>query len=182
MLTKSKGAAPAPATNPRVLAAEAFVADQRQRFAVIREWEKAKAALKKAQAEELNARLLVGETFFTERAKNQTEGSETAMVEGVWKLTWKQPYNYNVDEAALDAVKKALEQRKLDPDEFFRYKPALKMDAYRKADDETLLILADAVESKPGTPQLEIQYAKEKKPADKAGRKGAAKHVHNGGD
>lgn len=161
MPTKSKGAAPAP--------------EEKQRFAVIRDWEKAKAALKKAQAEELNARLLVGETFFTERAKNQTEGSETAMVEGVWKLTWKQPYNYNVDEAALDAVKKALLERKLDPDEFFRYKPALKMDAYRKADDETLLILADAVESKPGTPQLEITYAKEKGEAGKkAGRKGAA--------
>lgn len=147
----------------------------KQRFASIRDWEKKKAALKKAQAEELTARMLVGEEFFTARAKNQTEGSETATVEGVWKMTWKQPYNYTVDEVALEAVKKELLDNKIDPDTLFRYKPSLKMDAYREADETTLLILSQAVESKPGTPQLEITYAKAKGEAGKkAGRKGAA--------
>jgi hypothetical protein len=91
------------------------------------------------------------------------------LVEGTNKLesedgnaTVKQPYNYKLDETALDAVMPELGKLNEDlldvsgPDALIRYKPALNLERYRLLSEEEQEIFAQALTITPGLPSLEL--------------------------
>ena len=123
-------------------------------------WETKLAALKAAQAEEMNARLALAALIPAAH-----EGSNTLAVDDTLKIRVNVKVNYTIDEATLSAVLKEL------PADFetrvIRYKPDLRMAAYRALPQSEADIFAAAVTARPGTPSVEVIHPDAPKPTTK---------------
>lgn len=129
---------------------------------LVREWEDSKRRLADAQAHEMRCRLALAS-----KIANPREGVNDLVIDPTLTVKVKHVINRTVDPAAVEHVK--LELPEPYRSQLFPYKPGLDMTLYRKLTDAQLLIVSDAVVSKPGVPQIEVVRVSPDKP--KRGRR-----------
>lgn len=116
---------------------------------LVREWEDAKRRLADAQAHEMRCRLALAVQI-----TNPREGTNNLNISEHMTVKVKHVINRTVDAAAVPSVVKALPEPYRS--QLFPYKPGLDTTLYRTLTPDLLLVVADAVTSKPGTPQIEV--------------------------
>jgi hypothetical protein len=125
-------------------------------WALLGEWRAAKLQLEEVKDAELHyRRLLVGATFDapTEGANVHLFGADKKAA----KLTMTHVINRSVDPAAIGQCLAELRKTIGDTaDTVVAFKPSLVIGAYKKLTDAQQAILAPAVTSAPGTPQLKF--------------------------
>lgn len=124
-------------------------------------WYRAKKESDKAQAAEKALRAeLVALAFpngLDEGAKNKAN-----LPEG-WQLSVTGVVNRSIDEAALGAAIELVEEKtgvKLDANDLVRYKPELKVSAYKELGEDVRKLFDNALVIKDGSPQVEVKLPK----------------------
>lgn len=119
------------------------------------------ADVKEAEAEARDA--LFSYFYKADDPKRSVAGTEKFGMPGGWALEVERRINWKIDEAALDACKKAIEALPVGTDgelpsidSCIKYKPTFSESGYRALRDDVRLILNDALESKPGQPSLAL--------------------------
>lgn len=125
------------------------------------QWYSAKKAADKAVAAEKALRAeLVALAFpdgLKEGAKNKADLPES------WQLSVTGVVNRTVDEAALGDALALIEEKtgtKIDPADLIRYKPELKVSAYKELGDDVKKLFDNALVIKDGSPQVEVKLPK----------------------
>ncbi len=125
------------------------------------QWYSAKKAADKAVAAEKALRAeLVALAFpngLSEGAKNKADLPES------WQLSVTGVVNRTVDEAALGATLELIKEKTgvvIDPADLIRYKPELKVSAYKELGEDVKKLFDNALVIKDGSPQVEVKLPK----------------------
>lgn len=123
-------------------------------------WRQDVITLASIKEREMRLRLLLVNLTFTD----PTEGTNTHLFgdnRKAAKLTMTQPISRKVDPAAIKQCLDELRKTRGDAvDELIRWKPDLAVTEYKALTPEEQAILAPAITSAPGTPQLKFVAAK----------------------
>lgn len=123
---------------------------------VLTEWQQVSAKLREMTKLELKLRTTLFELAFPNPVEgvNSRELDDGRIVKGTHKI------NRNVDQAAVEGVKKRLAELNsplgAPVDDVFKAKIELGVGPYKKLSPEARAIANDAITSKPGTPSLEV--------------------------
>lgn len=117
----------------------------------IAEWYTTKQELQRIQAKERALRDKIIKTYFAA----PVEGTNKVDITGaVMKMTYK--IDRKIDLPMLNGIMSTLVQNGIPIDQLVENKPTLKVAAWRKLSDEHARIFNQCVESKPGSPSLEV--------------------------
>jgi len=121
------------------------------------------------KAAELDARNALFNHFYkADDPKRNQSGTEKFGMPAGWALEIERRLNWKVDEAALAACTAEINELPPDPetgelpsiDACIKFKPQFSESGYRSLRDDVRLILDEALESKPGTPGIELTKPK----------------------
>lgn len=134
-------------------------------WALLAQWQEEQDKLNAAKNREMHLRTMLVEVTF---GANREEGSTTHIFvapgsnvnpKNAAKLTVKQPYGRTLDPAAVTPALAALTASvgQAVADQVIRFKPDLSVSAYKALTAEQQLLIAPALTTKPGSPQLEFK-------------------------
>jgi hypothetical protein len=112
-----------------------------------------------SKASEAVARTRVRDLLFPDSW--DSEGTDKFQLPGGWVLEFKRTLNVKIDDAALPAIKEAIEKLPVDADsgemasmDAISYKPDLSMSKYREMRDDAKKLLGEALTFTPGSPAI----------------------------
>lgn len=119
-------------------------------------WHELNEQLKKIKGEEITLRLKIFKGMF----HNPVEGTNSIPLAEGWVLKGKHTINRSIDIGALSALREEFTKAGIHTDEVVKYKPELKIAAYRTLTEEQRHLFDQALVVKDGSPALEIVLPK----------------------
>lgn len=141
---------------------------ERARFKMdlLKRWNEADAALKRAKATEAELRITLIQTFFAPEGQNEPyvmpDGTHNIDLGGDWKLKAVGKTNYTVnnkEDAAIlaqEAIEREVENGKILAERIFTWEANLKLGEYKQLPPAAKAIVDKILTSKPGMPSLEL--------------------------